>query len=213
MVRMNKERFLEIFPFFQKGSHNLIENILSLSRNMKLPGNMLVKLEGDHCHDFVFMLSGEKRIFKMGGAAREITLYEIGPGDICVLNAMSILSNTPLPANATTMSETEVLLLPARHFLDMTEKYEEMRSFVHFRINSSLVSIMALISEIAFGKMDERLKNYLTEKSENGILRKTHQQIANDLGSSREVVSRLLKDFERQDLIVLSRNSLALKNL
>jgi CRP/FNR family transcriptional regulator len=210
---MKKDRFLEIFPFFQKGSHKLIENILSLSRSMKLPGNMLVKLEGDHCHDFVFMLSGEKRIFKMGGAAREITLYEIGTGDICVLNTMCILSNSPLPANATTMSETEVLLLPARYFLDMTAKYEEMRSFVHFRINLSLVSIMALISEIAFGKLDERLKNYLTEKSEKGTLRKTHQQIANDLGSSREVVSRLLKDFERQDLIVLSRNSLKLKNL
>jgi CRP/FNR family transcriptional regulator len=180
---------------------------------MKLPGKMLVKLEGDQCQDFVLMLSGEKRIFKMGGSAREITLYEIGSGDICVLNASCILSNTRLPANATTTCETEVLLLPARHFLDMTARYEEMRTFVHFHINAGLASIMALISEVAFGKMDERLTDYLFEKSENSKLRKTHQQIANDLGTSREVVSRLLKDFERQGLILLSRNFIELKNL
>lgn len=213
MGSMRKERFLEIFPFFHNASQSLLEDILSLSRYKKLPGKMLVRLEGDQCQDFVLMLSGEKRIFKIGGSFREITLYEIGSGDICVLNAMCILSNTKLPANAATTSETEVLLLPARHFLDMIARYKEMRAFVHFRISASIASIMALVSEIAFSKMDGRLLNYLTEKSENGILRRTHHQIANDLGTSREVVSRLLKEFERQGLILLSRNSLTLKNL
>jgi CRP/FNR family transcriptional regulator len=61
--------------------------------------------------------------------------------------------------------------------------------------------------------MDERLKNYLVEKSENRMIRKTHQQIANDLCTSREVISRLLKDFERQGLALLSRNSIELRNL
>jgi CRP/FNR family transcriptional regulator len=95
----------------------------------------------------------------------------------------------------------------------MTARYEEMRTFIHSNINVGFVSIMALISEVAFGKMDERLTDYLIEKSERGQLKKTHHQIANDLGTSREVVSRLLKEFERQDLILLSRNSITLKNL
>jgi CRP/FNR family transcriptional regulator len=72
---------------------------------------------------------------------------------------------------------------------------------------------MTLVSEIAFGKMDERLNSYLIEKSEDGKLRRPHKQIANDLGTSREVVSRLLKEFERQGLILLSRNFITLKNL
>jgi CRP/FNR family transcriptional regulator len=210
---MNRDSFLDIFPFFRDSSPSLVENILSFSRRKKLPGNMLVKLEGDECHDFVLMLSGEKRIFKMGGSAREITLYEIGPGDICVLNASCILSNTRLPANAATACETEVLLLPAERFLDVTARFAEMRAFVHSHINAGLASVMGLISEVVFGKMDERLKNYLIEKSENGIVRRTHQQIANDLCTSREVVSRLLKDFERQGLALLSRNSIELRNL
>jgi CRP/FNR family transcriptional regulator len=174
---------------------------------------MLVKLEGDQCQDFVLMLSGEKRIYKVGGSSREITLYEIGPGDICVLNASCILSNTKLPANAITTSETEVLLLSSQHFLDMIAGYEEMRTFVHSHINAGMNSIMTLVSEIVFGKMDERLINYLIEKSENNNLKRTHQHIAQDLGTSREVVSRLLKDFERQGLVLLSRNFIQLKGL
>jgi CRP/FNR family transcriptional regulator len=72
---------------------------------------------------------------------------------------------------------------------------------------------MTLISEITFGKMDIRLLEYLIEKSENKKLRKTHQQIAYDLGTSREVVSRLLKELERQDKVYLSRNLINLKSL
>jgi CRP/FNR family transcriptional regulator len=210
---IEKDQFLKIFPFFSNGPRILVENILSSSRYKNIPGKMLVKLEGDQCQDFIFMLSGEKRIFKMSESGREITLYEITAGDICVLNASCILSNTRLPANAATMSETSVLLLPAQNFLNMIAIHEEMRAFVHSRINESLASIMILVSEIVFGKLDERLISYLVEKSENGTLRRTHQKIAYDLGTSREVVSRLLKDFERQDRIFCSRNLIQIYNL
>lgn len=208
-----RERFLEVFPFFRRAPQTLVEDILSSSRQTTLQANMLVQLEADRCHDFIFMLSGETRIFKIGGSGREITLYEIEPGEICVLNASCILANARLPANAATVCETEVLLLPARHFLDMMARHAEMRTFVHSRISTSLASVMALLSEIAFGRMDERLKAYLIEKSENGTVRRTHQQIANDLGTAREVVSRLLKSFERKGLAFLSRNCIELGTL
>jgi hypothetical protein len=74
MKSIKKDRFLGIFPFFLNAPQALVESILSLSRYKKLPDKMLVKLEGDQCQDFVLMLSGEKRIFKMGSSAREITL-------------------------------------------------------------------------------------------------------------------------------------------
>jgi len=210
---IREDRFLEIFPFFRNASQSLVESILSLSRHNKISGNVLVKLEGDQCQDFFLMLSGEIRIYKVGGSSREITLYELGPGDICVLNASCMLSNTKLPANAATTSDTEVLLLSSQHFLDIIAGYEEMRAFVHSQINVRITSIMTLVSEIVFDKMDERLINYLIEKSENNNLKRTHQHIAQDLGTSREVVSRLLKDFERQGLVFLSRNFIQLKGL
>ena len=70
MDSVEKGLFPDIFPFFRGASQYLVENILSFFRQMTLPVNMLVKLEGDQCHDFVLMLSGEKRIFKMGGTGR-----------------------------------------------------------------------------------------------------------------------------------------------
>jgi len=72
---------------------------------------------------------------------------------------------------------------------------------------------MELITEVTFKRMDERLTDYLIEKSEDGKLSVTHQAIANELGTAREVVSRLLKDFERRGLIILSRNCIRLTNL
>jgi CRP/FNR family transcriptional regulator len=213
MDAIEKNLFLKIFPFFRNAPPILVANILSSSRYRKIPRNTLVKLEGDQCEDFIFMLSGEKSIFKMSESGRHITLYEITAGDICALNASSILSNTRLPANAATMSEVRVLLLPSQSFLNMMATHEEMRAFVHSRVNEALASIMTLVSEITFGKLDERLITYLIEKSENGTLRTTHQKIANDLGTSREVVSRLLKAIERQGLISCSRNLIQIKNL
>jgi CRP/FNR family transcriptional regulator len=85
-----------------------------------------------------------------------------------------------------------------------------MRVFVFSLLSIRLATVMELVEEVAFGRMDQRLLDYLIEKSENGRLETTHQNIANDLGTSREVVSRLLKDFERKRQIRLSRNLITL---
>ncbi len=207
---LQKSDFLKIFPYFRNAPEALVNNILSSSKYASAPENMVLKEEGAEVSEFVLLLSGEKRVYKASGIGREITLYEMGPGNICVLNASCLLSNTRLPANAASLTKVEFLLMPSSDFHDMMARYNAMRSFVFSRINSSFVSMMSLIAEVTFGKMDERLNDYLTEKSENCKLTMTHQKIADDLGTSREVVSRLLKEFERRGVVRLSRNSIEL---
>jgi CRP/FNR family transcriptional regulator len=85
-----------------------------------------------------------------------------------------------------------------------------MRDFVFTLLSRRLSGVMELVEEVAFGRMDERLMDYLVEKSEGNRLEATHQKIANDLGTSREVISRLLKDLERKNQVSLSRNSITL---
>ena len=85
-----------------------------------------------------------------------------------------------------------------------------MRDFVFSLLSERLGEVMELVNEVAFRRMDERLLEYLLEKSGDGVLLATHQKIASDLGTSREVVSRLLKDLERQGKISLARNSITL---
>lgn len=210
---IQKSGFLKIFPYFRNAPEALVDDILSSSKYESAPGNLVLKEEGAEVSEFVFLVSGEKRVYRESGIGREITLYEMGPGDICVLNASCLLSNTRLPANAASLTKVGMLLMPSPDFLDIMAIYKEMRSFVFSRISSGLVSIMSLITEITFGKMDERLRDYLIEKSGNGKLRTTHQKIADDLGTSREVVSRLLKEFERRGMVRLSRNSIELRIL
>jgi CRP/FNR family transcriptional regulator len=159
------------------------------------------------------MLQGEKRIYKVSDSGREITLYEVGPGDVCMLNASCILSNVPCPVHAATLTDVEMLLLPASCFRDLVAVHEEMRTFVFSLLSRNIAWIMALIAEVAFRRMDERLMEYLVEKSEDGRLETTHQKIANDLGTAREVVSRLLKDFEAKGLVHHSRHFIQLVSL
>jgi CRP/FNR family transcriptional regulator len=159
------------------------------------------------------VLTGEKRIYKVSDTGREITLYVVGPGEICIMNASSILSNTDYPANVTSSTAVDMFLLPAKSFRELIAKYEEMRTFVFSHINYSFTTALELIVEVAFRRMDERLVDYLVERSQDNKLYTTHQEIANDLGTAREVVSRLLKDFEKRGMVVLSRNQIQLINL
>jgi len=211
MEKLDAEQFIKIFPFFRNSPEKLLEDVLSLSRQNFVSRDTLVHLEGQPCENLELMLSGEKRVYKASPTAKEITLYEVGQGEACILNAACVLSDTVCPANAVTITDVHSLLIPAKDFRMLLSEYEQMRAFVFDAISQRLSGILELISEITFEKMDERLYDFLVEKSENGMLSITHQQIANDLGTAREVVSRLLKDFERKGKLVLSRGQIKLK--
>jgi len=210
IMNLTKINFLEIFPKFRKSSDHFFTDILTISLRKTFPENMRIYSEKDVCSSIAFVLSGEVRVYKKDDRGREITLYEIGRGETCILTASCILSNTLFPAKAESVMAGEMLLLPAADFRRMVSTYEEMRNFVFNLISQRLASIMMLIEEIVFGKMDERLLDYLIEKSEHGNLPATHQKIAGDLGTSREVVSRLLKDFEKKGKVILSRGMIQL---
>lgn len=188
----------------------LIKHILDKGIIQSFPAATPIYWEGDACSHIAFLLSGEIRVYKSGQTGREITLYEIGPGDTCILNASCILSSSNYPANAVTRSQVDALLLPAREFQKLMAEYVEIRNFVFSLLSMRFSEVMALLEEVAFNRMDERLNEYLVEKSENNLLEATHQVIANDLGTSREVISRLLKEMERQGKVQLARNSIRL---
>ncbi len=211
--KITKNTFLEIFPFFQKGAPEVVSDILSCARYDALPANTMMQLEGRPCDSLGLMLSGVKRIYKASGRGREITLYEVGPGESCILNASCILSNVDCPVNAISVTDVSMLSVSAKDFRGLIGKYEEMRTFIFAAISQNFASIVELMKEVAFRNMDERLLDYLVEKSEEGKLIATHQKIANDLGTAREVISRLLKDFERKGTIRFSRNLIELTRL
>jgi CRP/FNR family transcriptional regulator len=210
MAGISRREFIDTFPMFNNAPEQVIEDILVRAVIRLFPAGMHIYAEGDTCPAIAFILSGEIRVYKATEEGREITLYEIGKGETCILNASCILSLSTYPANAVSTREGSMLLVPADVFRRLMETSMEIRHFVFQVMSRRLAAVMALVEEVAFRRMDIRLNEYLSEKAEHGILKSTHQKIADDLGTSREVVSRLLKDLERKGLAALSRNEITL---
>jgi len=210
MKMPNKKDFLRVFPVFKGVPDSLVTEILAYGRPHMFQREQTIFHENDVCTAVGFFFSGEVRIYKAGPAGREITLYTVRRGDACILNAACILSNSNYPANATATEASGALLVPASHFRRLVNQYAEMRAFVFSNLGERLFAVIELVEAVLFRKLDGRLLDYLREKAHSGALRSSHREIANDLGTSREVVSRLLKELERSGAVVTGRNRIRL---
>jgi len=176
--------------------------------------------EGDTCAHFAVLVSGRMRVFKLGERGHEITLYHVGPGEACPLNVSCILSDRPVPAMARVEEAVEAIVIPAATFRSWMARHEWLRTFVFTTFATRLSEMMSLVEEVAFRRMDQRLARRLhdillvssPDAGKRHSVEITHAELASDLGTAREVVSRLLKELERLGAITLSRGKIALKN-
>ena len=173
--------------------------------------------EGDDCSQMALLGEGVIRVYKTGASGREITLYHVQPGQTCVLTASGVLASKPYPASAVAESEIAAVIFPAPVFRQWVDKNEEVRNFVFASLADRMADVLSLVEAITFSKMDRRLAGYLVHHFSNKglplrVLHATHEQIAADLGTAREVISRLLKDFERAGAIQLARGRINLSD-
>jgi CRP/FNR family transcriptional regulator len=125
------------------------------------------------------------------------------------LTANAILSQKNFPAVATVEKEAEAIMIPAETFRDWVRRFDIWREFVFELLSQRLSAVMAIVEEVAFRRMDARLASLLSERSRGSDLIKiTHQEIAAELGSSREVISRILEDFSAQGIVEVARGSI-----
>jgi CRP/FNR family transcriptional regulator len=171
-----------------------------------LPSATTICHQGNRCQQLPILVSGQARVFKLSDSGKEITLYRITPGESCVLTASCIMSDLVFPAIAVTEQDIEVILIPASIVAEWFETFPVWRQFIFHMISLRLSSILTVIEEVAFQRMDIRLSRYLASAAnDEGYLKTTHQQIADELGTAREVVTRLLKDLEADNAIEMSR--------
>jgi len=164
--------------------------------------------ENDTCSVLAFLLSGKIRVYMIGDDGREITLYDVLEGETCILNVACILSSNPYPARAMVIEDGDAYIITAADFRRLVDQYAEMRTFVYAGLGGRLISMMKLVEEVAFRRLDVRLRDYIGEKKQDNVLNTTHQRIANDLGTSREIISRLLEELERKGAVALSRSKI-----
>jgi CRP/FNR family transcriptional regulator len=167
--------------------------------------------DGDACQRYLLVLDGSVRVQKVSSNGREITLYRVGHGETCVLTTTCLLANRPYPAVGVAETEVRAIALDARLFQELLGESPVFRQFVFSIYARRIADLIELVEAVAFARMDVRLAALLlASAAEDDAVNATHHELAAELGSAREVVSRLLKDFEQRGLVSLQRARIGL---
>lgn len=196
---------IQSFPFLRAVEPGELQ--ASGLRRMTLPPGTPAFVEGEPCRHVAFVVDGAIRVFKTAPDGRQLTLYHVTAGDSCVLMWSCVLADADYPAQAEAATECDVFLLPVGEFHGWLERYEPVRRFVYESMARRLATVLLLVDEVVFRRVDERLASLLLQRTSaaNPELVITHEQLALELGTAREVVSRILKSFESAGAVALHR--------
>jgi len=201
-----QSRLLQQYPMLRKLPGADQTEMLAAASVMHLPAGTVVFDENQLCQGFPLLLSGTIRVIKVAPNGRELQLYRVMTGESCILTSSCLLGNTRYHARGIAEQDLEMVLLPAAAFHTLLGKQEAFRSYVFNLFSDRLTDLMQLVSAVAFQKLDQRLANLLAGKP--SPIHTTHQALANELGSAREIVSRLLKGFAEQGWVKLGREQI-----
>ncbi len=195
------------FPFLAAMPRVAREELAARAVRKSLQNRQILVSGGGDCDYLPFVVRGTLRVYKVSEAGKELTLYRIDRGESCILSATCILNTSTFPAMVEAEGPTEVILIPSRLFARWVEDYPDWRRFVFSIYEKRLEMLLTLVEEVAFRHVDSRVSAWLAGAAagRSVAVPATHQKIASEVGTSREVVSRILRDFEAQGLLVTGR--------
>lgn len=202
--------WLEHFPTLKHIESDSWHRACQAARVLDLPAEQPLFHAGDPCRQFLLVINGSIRVQKLSENGREILLYRVESGQSCILTTACLLGSSPYQAEAWTETEVTAVVIPATDFGRALDSCKAVREFVFAGYTQRLTELLMLIEAISFGRLDCRLAERLLQPGLT-TLRTTHQQLARELGTAREVVSRTLKEFERRGWVRLARGSIELQ--
>ena len=198
-------RLLALYPSLQDVPAELRARVLAQVQEVTLPAGSVVFDEHQPCRGFPFLTAGCVRVVKAAANGRELPLYRVLPGETCIISSSCLIGRIDYNARGIAEEETRLALLP-RALFDELLAAPSFRAYAFHLFAERIVDLMQLIEEVAFRKLDQRLAALLLGKGR--LVHATHQQLADELGSVREIVSRLLKGFAEQKLVSLGREQI-----
>jgi len=201
----------DAFPELSQDDQPEWLEILGRASFAELPARRVLMTEGSSCNTFFLLFEGSVRVYQIAEDGREVTLYRTYPGQVCLMTVNSLMHNRPFRANAETETDIKGLVLSAEDFHEAMRVYEPFRKLVLVSLMDSACDMSDMFYDTAFQALDVRLAcllGRLFERNGSDTLKITHQELAQELGTSREVVSRLLKKMEHQQHISLSRGQI-----
>ena len=208
----HQNEFEQRFPFIAQAGSEFTQEFYSACRYVELPAHASICEEGQQCAQLAMLLEGVGRVYKLSPGGREITLYRVDAGEACVLTASCIMNGDDFPAMAVTETPVRAITVSPQKVRGWICQESQWQSFIFSLLSHRLASIITVVEEVAFKRIDVRLAEKFARCLAAGesSLQTTHAELAADLGSSREVVSRILKDFSERGLIETGRGSIML---
>ena len=194
-----------LYPALADPGDRSLDGLLAQAQVVELPAGTSVFAAGSVCRQFPLVLSGSIRVAKTG-EGRELQLYRVGPGECCVLTTSCLVGGSEYPASGVVESDVRLVVLPRPAFEQLMAQHAPFRQYVFSLFAERLADMMGLIEAVAFHKLDRRVATALLGRGK--VIAATHQQIADELGSVREIVTRLLRSFADQNLVRLGRGSI-----
>lgn len=203
------QRLLNLYPALSGLPAERLAALLQPGAVMYLPAGTAVFAEHQPCQGFPLLLEGRIKVVKLAANGRELMLYRVGPGGSCIISSSCLLGHTEYNARGIAETPLTLLALPVPAFAALMLEHAPFRDFVFHLFAERIGELMQLVEEVAFARLDQRLAKLLLARNEV-VLNVTHQQLADELGSVREIVSRLLKGFSAQGLVTLGREQLSI---
>ena len=198
-------RTIEVMPSLAALESDVLVKLGQQAQLVEAPAGTIIFQPGSVCENYLIVLQGTVRASITSDNGREIVLYRVETGETCVLTTSCLLASSKYDTEGTAETDVVALAIPRALFIELLGTSEKFRQLAFDTFSDRLQDLIILINEISFGHLDTRLANYLTGKAKDNLVEATHQTIAKDLGSAREAVSRLLKEFERKGFVELDR--------
>lgn len=196
------------------GLSRLAEPIRALLRTrssiISLPQGTRIFGPGHAPENLLFLLEGTVRVQQVSESGREIVLYRVHAGESCVLTTACLLAYEEYTAEGMAETDITAAAIPRAVFDDLISQSKDFRTFVFSAYSRRITDLFQVIEEVAFQRIDIRLAQKLLDLGRGGTVKATHQQLAAELGSAREVISRQLQEFQRRNWVKQSRGTIEL---
>jgi CRP/FNR family transcriptional regulator len=198
---------LTSYPFLDKLEPQALSFLSEHIKPISIPKNTLLFYQGDICDNILWLTSGEVRLYTQSESIEEITLYTLKEGEQCIVNTASLLSQTNAVASAQTLTDIEGYLIDVQSVKELSRISEAYQSYLFSLYQLRFEELTGLINDIKFKTLDTRIMEWL-EKQDSKLISITHDALATHLGSSRVVISRILKVMEIDGKVKLHRGKI-----
>jgi CRP/FNR family transcriptional regulator len=199
-----QEKIEKLYSFFSKFTKQEKEKFFTHAKKVSFSKGQILFLQGEMCSGILYLESGSLKVYLQGDDGNEITLYSVEAGEQCIVNTSSSISKTPALGSAIALSDIEGYMLETKNVKEMMSESDSYQEYMFSLFSMKLTSLATLVEDLKFKPLKQRVLHFLQSKNSKEI-KITHEKIAQNLGTSRVVISRVLKELEKSKKLKLKR--------